>query len=188
MSHVMIAVVSAVVLGALAAVNFDLPSPSIGAAAAQHHDPRGSQPGTAVPPHRQMQMTLDEIDRVVSQGLGAGMAFAADQNGYPGPTHVLELREQLRLTPAQEARVTALRTAMFPDALPKSAHLGEAEAGLRRLFAEGAADEARVRAAVAEVERARSEVRLVHLLTHLQTRVVLTEEQRRLYHEARWGK
>jgi hypothetical protein len=32
-----------------------------------------------------------------------------------------------------------------------------------------------------------TDVRLVHLLTHLQTRVVLTEEQQRIYHEVRWG-
>jgi hypothetical protein len=36
------------------------------------------------------------------------------------------------------------------------------------------------------VERARSEVRLVHLLMHLKTRELLTEDQRRIYHEARW--
>jgi Spy/CpxP family protein refolding chaperone len=116
------------------------------------------------------------------------MAFAADQNGYPGPLHVLELKDRLRLTADQHARITALETAMFADARPRSARLLEAEARLRALFAGGTADEARVRAAVAEIERARSDVRLVHLLTHLQTRAVLTEEQRRLYHEARWGK
>ena len=37
------------------------------------------------------------------------------------------------------------------------------------------------------IERARSEVRLVHLLAHLKTRDLLSEDQRRLYHEARWG-
>ena len=63
----------------------------------------------------------------------------------------------------------------------------EAEAKLRRLFAERAADDAAVRTAVGEVERARSEVRLVHLLTHLKTRDLLTDEQRRIYHQARWG-
>ena len=31
-----------------------------------------------------------------------------------------------------------------------------------------------------------TEVRLVHLLAHIQPRAVLREEQRRLYHEARW--
>jgi hypothetical protein len=43
-----------------------------------------------------------------------------------------------------------------------------------------------VRTAVADVERARTEVRLVHLLTHLKTRDLLTEDQRRMYHQARW--
>ena len=77
--------------------------------------------------------------------------------------------------------------AMFAESRPKSARLLEAEARLRRLFAERVADDAAVRAAVAEVERARSEVRLVHLLTHLKTRDILSEDQRRLYHETRWG-
>jgi Spy/CpxP family protein refolding chaperone len=131
---------------------------------------------------------LDETDRVIGQGLGAGMAFAADQNGYPGPRHVLELKDRLKLTPIQEARVTALETAMFADARPKSVRLLDAEGRLRQLFAEGVADETRVRAAVAEIERARTEVRLVHLLTHLETRALLTEDQRRAYHEVRWGK
>lgn len=40
---------------------------------------------------------------------------------------------------------------------------------------------------VAEIERARSDVRLVHLLAHLRTRELLTEDQRRAYHHARWG-
>jgi hypothetical protein len=40
---------------------------------------------------------------------------------------------------------------------------------------------------VAEVERARGDVRLVHLMFHLKTRDVFTDEQRRLYHETRWS-
>jgi hypothetical protein len=77
--------------------------------------------------------------------------------------------------------------AMFAESKPKSARLLDAETKLRRLFADRAADDAAVRAAVTEVERARGEVRLVHLLAHLKTRDLLTEDQRRLYHEARWG-
>jgi Spy/CpxP family protein refolding chaperone len=122
----------------------------------------------------------------VGEGRGFGLAFAADQNGYPGPLHVLELKDRLKLTADQEAKAQALLHAMFVESKPKSARLLEAEAKLRRLFADRAADDAAVRAAVAEVERARSEVRLVHLLTHLKTRELLTEDQRRIYHEARW--
>ena len=137
--------------------------------------------------HQIGQACATEFEKVVGEGRGFGLAFAADQNGYPGPMHVLELRDRLKLTADQEAKARDLMHAMFAESRPKSVRLLEAEAKLRRLFAERAADEAAVRAAVAEVERARSEVRLVHLLAHLKTRDLLSEDQRRLYHETRWG-
>jgi Spy/CpxP family protein refolding chaperone len=136
--------------------------------------------------HQAAEACSAEFDKVVGEGRGFGLAFAADQNGYPGPLHVLELKDRLKLTADQEAKAQALLHAMFVESKPKSARLLEAEAKLRRLFAGRAADAAAVRAGVAEVERARSEVRLVHLLTHLKTRELLTEDQRRIYHEARW--
>ena len=138
--------------------------------------------------HQAAQACAVEFDKVIGEGRGFGMAFAADQNGYPGPMHVLELKDRLKLTPDQEAKTQALMHAMFTESKPKSARLLEAEAKLRHLFADRTAHDAAVRAAVAEVERARGEVRLVHLLTHLKTRELLTEDQRRLYHEARWGR
>src|SRR5881296_1766479 len=137
--------------------------------------------------HQAAEACSAEFDKVVGEGRGFGMAFAADQNGYPGPMHVLELQDRLTLTADQEAKAQALMHAMFSESKPKSARLLEAEAKLRRLFADRAADDAAVRAAVAEVERARAEVRLVHLLTHLKARDILTEAQRRVYQEARWG-
>jgi len=136
--------------------------------------------------HQAAEACSAEFDKVVGEGRGFGLAFAADQNGYPGPLHVLELKDRLKLTADQEAKAQALLHAMFVESKPKSARLLEAEAKLRRLFADRAADDAAGRAAVAEVERARSEVRLVHLLTHLKTRELLSEDQRRIYHEARW--
>jgi Spy/CpxP family protein refolding chaperone len=147
-----------------------------------HHGHTGGGDG-----HRAAQACATEFDQVVAEGRGFGLAFAADQNGYPGPLHILELRERLALTPDQVAKAEALMRAMFDESRPKSARLLEAEARLRGLFARGAANEAAVRTAVAEVERARADVRLVHLLTHLRARDLLTEPQRLLYHDARWG-
>jgi Spy/CpxP family protein refolding chaperone len=137
--------------------------------------------------HQAAQACAVEFDKVVGEGRGFGMAFAADQNGYPGPMHVLELKDRLKLTADQEAKAQALMHGMFSESKPKSARLLELEAKLRRLFADRTADVTAVRATVAEVERARGEVRLVHLLAHLKTRELLTEDQRRIYHEARWG-
>jgi Spy/CpxP family protein refolding chaperone len=138
-------------------------------------------------PHRRVEACQREFDQVVADGRGAGLAFAADQNGYPGPLHVLELKDRLRLTAEQETRMRALLDAMFAEARPRAARLAEAEARLRRIFAEAKADDATVRAAVAETERARVEVRLAHLLTHLRTRELLTDDQRQIYHRLRWG-
>src|SRR5437879_8537772 len=136
MQRVMLGVIAAVALAGLAA--------GTTATRAQHaHGGAGAQG------HQVAQTCASEFEKVVGQGRGAGLAFAADQNGYPGPMHVLELQDVLRLSPAQEARMTALRTAMFAESRPRSARLFEAEAALRRLFSEGTADEPRVRAAVA---------------------------------------
>lgn len=160
-------------------------------AGAQHQGPGAGQGAGAHAAggdgHRAAQACETQFEQVVAQGRGFGMAFVADQHGYPGPMHVLELRERLALTPDQAAKAEAMMRAMFDESRPKSARLLEAEARLRRLFADGKADEAAVKTAAAEVERTRTDVRLVHLLTHLRMRDLLTEHQRRLYHEARWG-
>ena len=156
------------------------------AAQSTSHGSHGAE-SSASPAHRRMHAALEERKGVISRGLGAGLAFPADQNGYPGPLHVLELKDVLKLTAQQERQVEALQTAMFTASRPASSRLLEAEARLRRLFADARADEPGVRSAVAETEHAWTELRLVHLFAHLETRAVLTEEQRRLYQEARWA-
>jgi Spy/CpxP family protein refolding chaperone len=161
----------------------------------QGHQPsHGHQPthghqhgGGDAGPHQRVEAYLKEFEQVVADGRGFGLAFAADQNGYPGPVHVLELKDQLELTPAQEARMKTLFDAMLAEARVKAGRLAAAEARLRRVFAGGAAEASTVRAAVAAAETARADVRLVHLLAHLETREALTESQRRTYHQLRWG-
>jgi Spy/CpxP family protein refolding chaperone len=128
-----------------------------------------------------------EFEKNIATGRGFGMAFVADQNGYPGPAHILELKDRLKLTAEQEARTRSMMDAVLAESRPKSAWLLEAEAKLRHLFASGQADGASVRAVAVEVEKARTEVRLVHLMAHLKARDLLTDEQRRLYTEARWS-
>jgi Spy/CpxP family protein refolding chaperone len=152
---------------------------------AQHGMPRHGAGGA--PHHDLAQMCATEFEKNIGEGRGFGMAFVADQQGYPGPLHVLELKHRLQLTPEQETKAQALLTAMFAESRPKSAQLLDAERRLRTLFADGKADEASVRTAVAEVERARSDVRMVHLLFHLKTRDLLSDDQQRVYREARWS-
>lgn len=158
-------------------------------AGAQHSGHQHGQHTPAAPatgPHALAQTCDGAFEDSVRDGRGFGMAFAADQQGYPGPLHVLELKERLALTSDQETRAQALLAAMYAESRPKSARLIAAERRLRDLFAAKPPSEAEVRAAVADAEVARAEVRLVHLAYHLKMRDALTEAQRRAYHEARW--
>src|SRR3989475_3236598 len=171
-----------VMVGVIAAVGFAGLTAGTTVTRAQHgHGGAGAQG------HQVAQTCASEFEKVVGEGRGFGLAFAADQNGYPGPMHVLELKDRLKLSADQEAKARELMDAMFTESRPKGARLLDAEAKLRRLFAERVADAAAGRAAVAEVEPARTEVRPVHLPTQLKTRDLLSENQRRTYHEARWG-
>src|SRR5512138_3492095 len=68
-------------------------------------------------------------------GRGMGLALAAELNGYPGPSHVLELADKLELSPAQRSDVQLLFDAMKAEAMPLGARLIEQEADLDRQFA-----------------------------------------------------
>src|SRR4029077_12698676 len=85
-----------------------------------HHGP-GAPDGT---PHHALAQTCDgAFEENVRDGRGFGMAFVADQQGYPGPLHVLELKDRLRLTRDQEAKAEVLLAAMLAESRPKSARL-----------------------------------------------------------------
>ncbi len=163
-----------------------------GSATAQMHGgpARGGAPSGHAAGHPQghleAQRCESSFQQIVGQGLGFGMAFAADRHSYPGPTHVLELGERLGLTADQHARALALREAMLAESRPAGAAFLEAEARLVALFETKRATEESVGAQVAEVERLRARLRLVHLRYHLRTREILTEAQRAVYHAARW--
>jgi Spy/CpxP family protein refolding chaperone len=180
----LVASLTLVLLGGLAA----------GAHAQQHGHHGHSHPGsapTAGTPHQHHAVAAgcnQAFEETVREGRGFGMAFVADRAGYPGPLHVLELKDVLRLSPDQEAATRKLLDAMYAESRPKSARLLDAEARLAQLFAGGRAEDVTVKKAVGEVEAARADVRMVHLAFHLKMRDALTDEQRRLYHEARWGR
>ena len=66
---------------------------SAASAQAPHDAPAGHRhaPGDDDAAHRRVDAHQKEFDAVVADGRGFGLAFAADQHGYPGPMHVLEL-------------------------------------------------------------------------------------------------
>lgn len=92
-------------------------------------------------------------------GKGMSLALPAELNGYPGPSHTLELADQLKLTPDQQARTQALFTQMQHQARAAGEQVISAEAGLDKLFKEKKATPDAVKAATAKAAQAQGELR-----------------------------
>lgn len=118
-------------------------------------------------------------------GRGWGLAKPAELNGYPGPVHVLELKEALALTPAQVSAVETVFTTMQERAMALGQAYIEAERALDELFATGTATADALGQRTAAAERLRTELRIAHLQAHLETRPLLTRHQLQRYRHLR---
>lgn len=118
-------------------------------------------------------------------GSGLGMALPAELNGYPGPRHVLDLASELELTDEQYESIQALYDAMLPEAIELGEHILAKEAELELAFREGTITEAFLETHLTEVGNLRSQLRFVHLRTHLATIEILSAHQVMRYNELR---
>jgi hypothetical protein len=118
-------------------------------------------------------------------GRGMGLALAAELNGYPGPSHVLDLAGPLELTDDQRTRVTALFDAMKGEAVPLGEELIAREAALDSLFADRRASPLAILAATAAIGETQGRLRAAHLRYHLSTLEVLMPTQVQRYAELR---
>lgn len=114
-------------------------------------------------------------------GRGMGFALAAELNGYPGPSHVLELADKLDLSANQRASIQRLFESMKAEALPLGAKLIEQEADLDKQFASHAVTPASLRASTAAAALTQGELRETHLKYHLSTVAVLSPGQIQRY-------
>jgi Spy/CpxP family protein refolding chaperone len=129
----------------------------------------------------------------LSAGRGMGLALAAELNGYPGPSHVLELADKLALSADQRAQVQKLFDAMKGEALPLGAKLIEQEGALDRQFSDRTVTPVSLKAATAAIAATQGDLRETHLKYHLTTVSILTDSQQKQYarlrgydgHEAR---
>jgi hypothetical protein len=135
--------------------------------------------------HRPVKALSNEQIADLRAGRGMGLALPAELNGSPGPAHVLELGDQLRLTKEQRIRVQELHAAMKVEAIPLGERLITQEADLDRQFATQSVIPASLQAASAEIGTTQGALRLAHLRYHLSTLDVLTPEQIRRYGELR---
>jgi Spy/CpxP family protein refolding chaperone len=118
-------------------------------------------------------------------GKGMALALPAELNGYPGPAHVLELAEPLRLSPAQKTRTQQLFEQMQREAKAVSEDLIAAETALDALFRNRQATTASLQQATTAAATTQGKLRETHLRYHLVMMEVLTPEQVAAYNRLR---
>lgn len=98
-------------------------------------------------------------------------------NGVPGPTHLLELADQLGLSEQQRDDIEAIRAQMQANAIAAGQRFIIAEQALDEAFQRGVPDAEDLQRLVMEAGEARADLRLVHLNAHLLTLPLLTDNQ-----------
>jgi hypothetical protein len=129
-------------------------------------------------------LSKDRIDDLRA-GRGMGYALAGELNGYPGPMHVLELRDRLGLSDEQSRRIEALVGEMRREAVRLGERLIEQEATLDQLFATRSITPEQLSAATQAIGATDAELRATHLKFHLSTVSILTPAQAGRYAELR---
>ena len=152
-----------------------------GAAQAQHNS---ASPYAGLE-RRTVKALSDEQIADLRAGRGMGFALPAELNGYPGPIHVLELADRLRLTGEQRTRMQELHAVMKAETVPLGERLISQEAELDRQFATRAVTTMSLEEVTAGIGATQGALRLAHLRHHLSTLDVLTPEQVRQYGELR---
>lgn len=146
---------------------------------AQTHDGNHGAPLSAYAgDETRLIKSLSEQDlEEIAHGGGWGLARAAELNGVPGPTHLLELADEIGLADQQREDIEAIREQMQADAITAGERFVAAEQALDEAFQQGAPDADMLERLVAEAGQARSALRLVHLSAHLLTLPLLTDAQ-----------
>jgi len=134
---------------------------------------------------RQIKALSDQQIADLKAGRGMGLALAAELNGYPGPSHLLELADQLALTEDQRATVKGMFEAMKAETIPLGENLIDQEAALDRLFTSHAVTLETLQATTAAIGETQAKLRDAHLKYHLSTVAILKPQQLQRYAEFR---
>lgn len=153
-----------------------------GNAAAQESHRGHGQSAADVSPYagfqsRSIKSLSDEQVADLQSGRGMGLALAAELNGFPGPTHVLELADELGLSDFQRAQTEAAVRSMKSETIVIGERILAAERELDRLFAERRVDHAHLAAVTARIGSDQGALRGAHLMHHINMVELLTPTQ-----------
>lgn len=125
-------------------------------------------------------LSKEDIDELLRGG-GWGLAKAAELNGMPGPTHVLDMAAELGLSDGQIEQSRRIRDDMRREAKQFGEQFVAKEAELEARFRVGDIAEAELGARVSEIEAIRAELRTAHLSAHVEMARILSPEQMERY-------
>jgi Spy/CpxP family protein refolding chaperone len=121
-------------------------------------------------------LSSDDIQQLRA-GKGWGLAKAAELNGMPGPSHILQMKKKIGLTKNQERQVKALFNDMQQKAIPLGDELIKLEKKLNSSFANKTITTSELNRQLNAIAEVRKQLRFVHLATHLKTTKILTPNQ-----------
>ncbi|PDT86662.1 hypothetical protein CO669_29790 [Bradyrhizobium sp. Y36] len=145
---------------------------------------QSSQPYAGLEQRPIKALSQQQIDDLTA-GRGMGLALAAELNGYPGPSHVLELGDRLELTPDQRIQIQRLFDAMKQESVPLGSKLVEQERELDNLFSSRAVTSESLKSALVSISETQALLRESHLKYHLSTAALLDHRQMQRYAELR---
>ena len=119
------------------------------------------------------------------RGGGWGLAKAAELNGVPGPTHLLEMKDEISLDEAQRSAIGAIYRRMKSRAIHHGERLIDLERRLESDFRNRTITDALLRTSLDDIAETKKELRYVHLAAHIETLKVLSEKQIRTYNALR---
>ena len=130
---------------------------------------------------RSIKALSDQQIADLRAGRGMGLALAAELNGYPGPSHLLELSDKLGLSDAQQNNARNMFEAMKAETIPIGERLIAQEAALDQLFADHTITADKLSAATTEIGTTQAKLRAAHLKYHLSTVAMLEPSQIQQY-------
>ena len=119
------------------------------------------------------------------RGGGWGFAKAAELNGFPGPLHLLELKDRIGLTSKQVAGITKIYNEMREVAVKLGQEFIAQEQELDRKFQDGSLDATKLDSLLQRIANVRARLRSVHLSAHLKVRPLISVSQVETYNKLR---
>ena len=129
-------------------------------------------------------LSSEDIDEL-QNGKGWGLAKAAELNGMPGPLHLLEMKDEIKLSEVQVRQIEQLYGEMKKEAIPLGLEFITLEKKLNNAFANRTIDEKTLKSLLEQIANTYMALRYVHLSAHLKTPIILTTSQIETYNKLR---